>query len=135
MLILILFWLSQTWPAILKIWEYVFLVALCRLIVGRLNLDIASPSTGKNTGVVLMPYLHMEVHPTTIFGGVDISKVPGCHLLRQMSSQWRSQKLLQGLVSRELTVYFSIFNLFWLNELLPYYRKDLNQMALNHVTV
>ena len=24
---------------------------------------------------------------TAIYGGVDISKVPGCHLLRQMSSQ------------------------------------------------
>ena len=25
--------------------------------------------------------------PTAISGGVDISEVPGCHLLRQMSSQ------------------------------------------------
>ena len=47
----------------------------------------ASPSAGKNTGVVLVPCSHMEVRPTAISGGVDISEVPGCHLLRQMSSQ------------------------------------------------
>ena len=29
-----------------------------------------------------------------------------------MSSQWGSQKLLQGLVPRELTTYFYVFNLF-----------------------
>ena len=46
----------------------------------------ASPSAGKNTRVVLMPCLHMEV-PTAISDGVDISEVPECHLLRQMSSQ------------------------------------------------
>ena len=38
--------------------------------------------------------IKMEVHPyawkcvpTAIPGGVDISEYPGCHLLRQMSSQ------------------------------------------------
>ena len=40
----------------------------------------ASPSAGKNMGLVLVPCLHMEVHPTTNFDGVDISQVPGCHL-------------------------------------------------------
>ena len=50
--------------------------------------------------------------PTVIFGGVDIFQVPGCHLLEQMSSQCGSQKLLQGLVSHELTAYLSVFNLF-----------------------
>ena len=28
---------------------------------------------------------------TVISGGVDISEVPGCHLLQQMSSPWESQ--------------------------------------------
>ena len=48
-----------------------------------------SPSAGKNTRVVLVPCSRMEVGSflPTIFGGVDISEVPGCHLLRQMSSQ------------------------------------------------
>ena len=50
--------------------------------------------------------------PTAISSGVNISKVPGYHLLRQMSSQWRSQKLLQGLVSHELKAYLSVFHLF-----------------------
>ena len=47
----------------------------------------ASPSAGKNTGVVLVPCSCMECIPTAISGGVDISEVTGCHLLRQMSSQ------------------------------------------------
>ena len=63
----------------------------------------ASPSAGKNTGVVLVPCSRMEVHPYSYFWWY------GCHLLRQMSSQWGSQKLLQGLVSHELTAYLSIF--------------------------
>ena len=47
----------------------------------------ASPSAGKNTGVVLVPCRAWKCVPTAISGGVDISEVPGCHLLRQMSSQ------------------------------------------------
>ena len=47
----------------------------------------ASPSAGKNTGVVLVPCSRMKCIPTSISSGVDISEVPGCHLLRQMSSQ------------------------------------------------
>ena len=51
-----------------------------------------------------------------VSSGVDISEVRGCHLLRKMSSQCGSQKLLQGLVSDELMAHFFIFNLFKLNE-------------------
>ena len=47
----------------------------------------ASPSAGKNTGIVLGPSRAWKCVPTAISGGVDISEVPGCHLLRQMSSQ------------------------------------------------
>ena len=72
----------------------------------------ASPSAGKNTGIVLVPCRAWKCVPTAISGGVDISKVPGCHLLRQMSSQGGSQKLLQRLVSHEITAYLSVFNLF-----------------------
>ena len=46
---------------------------------------------------------------------MDISEVPWCHLFWQMSSQWGSQTLLQGLVSHELTTFLSIFNQFKLN--------------------
>ena len=48
-----------------------------------------------------------------------------------MSSQWESQKLLQGLVSHELTAYLSIFNLFNLSTLRWYYQKHVNQIILN----
>ena len=46
-----------------------------------------------------------------------------------------SQKLLQGLVSHELTAYLSIFNQFKLNELWPYYQKHVNQIILNRTTL
>ena len=46
-----------------------------------------SPSASKNTRIVLVPCREWKCVPTAISGGVDISEVPGCHLLRQMSSQ------------------------------------------------
>ena len=46
-----------------------------------------SPSAGKNTGIVLVPCRAWKCVPTAISGGVDISEVPGCHLLRQTSCQ------------------------------------------------
>ena len=42
---------------------------------------------------------------------VTCPEVPGCHLLREMSSQWGAQKLLQGLVSYELIAYLSVFDI------------------------
>ena len=47
----------------------------------------AYPSAGKNSGVVLVPCSHMKCVPTAISGAVVVSEVPGCHLLRQISSQ------------------------------------------------
>ena len=41
----------------------------------------ASLSAGKNTGIVLVPCCAWKCVPTAISGGVDISEVPGCHLL------------------------------------------------------
>ena len=46
----------------------------------------ASPSAGKNTRIVLVPCCAWKSVPTAISVGVDISMVPGCHLL-QMSPQ------------------------------------------------
>ena len=46
-----------------------------------------------------------------------------------------SQKLLQGLVSHELTAYLSIFKLSYLNELWSYYQKNENQIISNHITL
>ena len=52
------------------------------------------PSAGKNTGIVLVPYGTRKCITTAISSGVDISEVPGCHLLWQMSSLLGSQELL-----------------------------------------
>ena len=41
----------------------------------------ASPSAGKNIGVLLVPCLTWKCVPTAISSGVDISDVPKCHLL------------------------------------------------------
>ena len=69
-----------------------FLVALYCLIARRLNLEVAvkrllSPSAGKSTRVVLVPCRAWKCVLTAVSGDVDRSDVPGCHLLRQMSSQ------------------------------------------------
>ena len=92
-----------------------FVVALCHLIVRRQlgsSDQEASPSAGKNTRVDLVPCCAWKCVPTAISGSVDISEFPGYHLLWQMTSQWGSQKLLQGLVFHELTTYLSVFKLF-----------------------
>ena len=44
------------------------------------NAQEASPSVGKNTGVVLVPCHAGKCVPTAISGDVDISNVLGCHL-------------------------------------------------------
>ena len=72
----------------------------------------ASPSAGKNTRIVLVPCTAWKCVPTAISGSVDISEVPGYALLQHLSCQWRSHMLLQGMVSHELTVYLSVFDLF-----------------------
>ena len=72
----------------------------------------ASPSAGKNAGVVLVPCRIWKCVPTAISGGANISEVPGCYLLQQKSSQWGSQKLLQGLVYHEHTAYISVWTYF-----------------------
>ena len=38
-------------------------------------------------------------------------------------------------MSHELTAYLSIFNLFKLNELWPYYQEHVNQIILNRTTL
>ena len=47
----------------------------------------ASLSAGKNTRIVLVLCHTWKCVPTAISGSMDISKVPWCHLLQQMSSQ------------------------------------------------
>ena len=71
MLVLILFWLSQTWPVTLRYRSRCF--SGCTVPPDSKQTDLgssnqeSSPSAGKNTGVVLVPYLCMEVHPYSFF--------------------------------------------------------------------
>ena len=39
----------------------------------------ASLSADKNIGIVLVSYCSYKCVPTAVSGGVNISKVPGCH--------------------------------------------------------
>ena len=41
----------------------------------------ASPSAGKNAGIVLVLCCTWKCVPTAISGSVDISEFPGCHFL------------------------------------------------------
>ena len=58
---------SQTWPVTLRIWEYMF--SGCTVLPDSKETKLrssdqeASPSAGKNTGVVSVPCSCMEVHP------------------------------------------------------------------------
>ena len=70
-----------------------------RCLLLRSSDQEASPSAVKNTEIVLVPCRTWKCVPIANSDGVDISKVPGFHLLRQVSSQWGLQKLLPGLVS------------------------------------
>ena len=72
-----------------------------------------SSSAGKSTRVVLVSCCTWKCDLKAISSSVDISKVRGSHLLWQMSSQWGSQKLLQRLVSYELTAYLFYFVTQW----------------------
>ena len=47
--------------------------------------QVASLSADKNTGVVLVLFRALKYVSTAISGGVDISEVPGCHLLQCLS--------------------------------------------------
>ena len=47
----------------------------------------ASPSAGKNTGVVLVPCCTWKYAPQDLSGGANISEVPRNHLLQLISYQ------------------------------------------------
>ena len=111
----------------LSLWGYrntCFLVALCCLII-RTGDQEASPSANKKLGVLLVPCWSWKSVPTSISNGLDISKVLICHLLWQMSSQWVSQKLLQGLVFTNL-----FLSLEW-----QYYQRGVNHVNRNNTTL
>ena len=79
------FWPSQTWPITLGAQEWVF--SGCTVLPDSKETELwssdqeASPSANKNTRIVLVPCHTWKCVPKAIFCGVDISEVPGCHLL------------------------------------------------------
>ena len=95
----------------------------------------AFPLVGKNAGIVLVSCHAWKCDPTAISGGVDISKVPECHLLRQISFQWGHKNFFKDLCLMNSQPTFLFLTYFQLNELLPYYQKDVNQITLNHATL
>ena len=59
-----------------------------KIKLGSTNQEMEKPSAGKNTRIVLVQCVYAwKCVSTAISGGIDISEVPGCHLLRQVSSQ------------------------------------------------
>ena len=58
-----------------------------------------------------MSYHAWKCVPTAVSCWVNISEVPECHLLRQMSCQCGSHKLIQEFVFHQLTVYLPHFDI------------------------
>ena len=110
------------------------------LIVRRLDLEVAtkrfaSLSAGKNAGVVLVPCHTWKYVHTPISGGVDISMVHRCHLLRHMSSQCGPQNYFKDWCLMNSQPNFLFLTYFYLDELWPYHQKDVNQINFNHTTL
>ena len=89
MLTLILFLVSQAWPITLRIQKQVFsgrnvLPDSKKTKLGTGNQE-ASPSVGKNAGIVLVACLSWKCVATAISVGLDIFEVPGCHLTDEFS--------------------------------------------------
>ena len=72
---------------------------------------------------------------TVISNDVEFPDVNWCHLLRQMSLQWRSQKSLHKLWSHELTDYLSDFCLFFDSMKWSFYQTSVNQITLNNLSL
>ena len=120
-------------------WGYVnrfFLVALCCLIVRRMNLEVATKRLLHQLVKIPGSFSAMFVHgsvPLQLFRVVWI-------FLRFLGvicyDRWFLSEGLKNyfrdwcLMNSQPT--FFIFNLFKLNELWPYYQKHVNQMILNH---
>ena len=91
------------------------LVALCHLITERPSLEVATKRL-PHQQVKIPVMLRMKYDLAAISSDADTFEVSRCPLLQQVSSQCGAQKLLQGLVSHEITFY--LFDLdFFLTQL------------------
>ena len=131
MLVLLLFWLSQTWPVTLRIWEWVF--SGCTVLPDSKETEHessdqeASPSVGKNTGVVLVPCLLFLVVWIFLRSLYVI-----CYDRWVLSEGHKNCLKDRCLMNSQPTFLFLTY--FKLKELWPY-QKHVNQIILNHITL
>ena len=121
----ILFWLSQTWAITLRILEYLF--SGCTVPpdsketkVGSSDQE-ASPSADKNTGVVLVPCLHMEVFPDSYFRWCGYFWGP------------RVSFVMTDEFSMRVTKITSRIGVSWTHSLPFYFLTYLNLMNYDHI--
>ena len=95
----------------------------------------ASLSAGKTTGVVLVPCLHMEVCPYSSFWWCGCLWGLWVSFFTTGEFSVRVTKITSRFGVSWTHSYLSIFNLFKLNELWPYYQKHVNQIILNSTTL
>ena len=89
----------------------------------------ASPSAGKNTGVVLVPCSRMEVHPYSYFRWCGYFWGSWVSFVTTDEFSMRVTKITSRIgVSSTHSLPFYFFSKFKLNELWPYYQKHLNQI-------
>ena len=135
---LILFWLSQTWPVTLRIQKSVF--SDCTVLRDNKETKLrssnqeASPSGGENTGVVLVGWLLIEVHPYNHFWWLEYFWGPWVSFVTTDEFSVMVTKM-SSRIGVPWTHNLSIFNQFKLNELWPFYRKHVIQIILNGITL
>ena len=137
---LILFWLSQTWPVTLRIQEYVFSGSIvppdCKETeLGSSNQE-ATPSVEKYTRINLVPSSCMEVHPYSYFWWCGYFWGPWVSFVKADEFSVRITKTTSTIgASWTHSLPFYFFSQFNLNELWPYYQKYVNQIILNLTTL
>ena len=96
------------------------------------NIPPHSNDKGPNLEMATRRPFHQQVKVMGYSSGLDIFKVPRCHLWRKMSSPSGSQKSLSKLVSQnwELKAFFCNFDLILNSKKWLCYQKYVNQTTL-----
>ena len=80
------------------------------------------------------PIPSLEINNLQVY--LDIFLVLNIHYLKLSSGGFTTLVLIISRIgSHELTAYLTVFNLYKLSELWPYYQKHVNQITLNHTTL
>ena len=81
--------------------------------------------------LVLVSCSHMDVRPYSYFWWCRYFWDPRVSFVTTDEFSVRFTKITSRMLSHDLTAYLTIFNLFKLNELWPYYQQHVNQIILN----